>query len=69
LQRVNTGKSDSAYETRAAERLRALVDIPGVDLQLFGPLANRRSLVAHLPGTDPIGGDAVVARAHRCRVP
>ena len=53
LQCVNTGHPDSGDETRAAELLRAVVDVPGVDLQTFGPLANRKSLVARLPGTDP----------------
>ncbi|MEN9645687.1 MAG: hypothetical protein RL238_2356, partial [Actinomycetota bacterium] len=53
LQCVNTGHADSGDETRAAELLRAVVDVPGVDVQSFGPLANRQSLVARLPGTDP----------------
>lgn len=50
---VNTGHEDSGDETRAAELLTAVVDLPGVDLQLLGPRANRQSLVARLPGTDP----------------
>src|SRR5262245_23825191 len=53
LQCVNTGQPDSGDETRAAELLRAVVDVPGVDVQSFGPSANRQSLVARLPGTDP----------------
>ena len=53
LRCVNTGHPDSGDETRAAELLRSVVDVPGVDLQVFGPTANRRSLVARLPGTDP----------------
>ena len=53
LQCVNTGQPDSGDETRAAELLRAVVDVPGVEVQSFGPLANRQSLVARLPGTDP----------------
>lgn len=53
LQCVNNGHPDSGDETRAAELLRAVVDVPGVDLQTFGPLDNRKSLVARLPGTDP----------------
>lgn len=50
---VNTGHADSGDETRAAELLTAVVDLPGVELQSIGPLANRQSLVARLPGTDP----------------
>jgi acetylornithine deacetylase/succinyl-diaminopimelate desuccinylase-like protein len=53
LECVNTGHPGSGDETRAAEVLRAVVDVPGVDLQMFGPAANRQSLVARLPGTDP----------------
>jgi acetylornithine deacetylase/succinyl-diaminopimelate desuccinylase-like protein len=53
LECVNDGRPDSGDETRAAEVLRSVVDLPGVDLQMFGPLANRQSLVARLPGTDP----------------
>lgn len=53
LECVNTGQPDSGDETRAAELLRAVVDVPGVDVQSFGPLSNRQSLVARLPGTDP----------------
>ncbi len=53
LECVNTGHPGSGDETRAAELLRAVVDVPGVDLQMFGPAANRQSLVARLPGTDP----------------
>ena len=66
LECVNTGHPDSGDETRAAELLRSVVDVPGVDLQVFGPMANRQSLVARLPGTDPtaptlllLGGVAV----------
>ena len=33
LQCVNTGHPDSGDETRAAEMLRAVVDVPGVDVQ------------------------------------
>ena len=53
LRCVNDGHHDSGDETRAAELLRAVVDVPGVDVQAFGPLPNRQSLVARLPGTDP----------------
>jgi len=53
LQCVNNGHADSGDETRAAELLHSLVDLPGVEVQTFGPLANRKSLIARLPGTDP----------------
>ena len=50
---VNTGHEDSGDETRSAEALRAVVDLPGVDVQMLGPKANRQSVIARLPGTDP----------------
>eukprot|EP01036_Dinobryon_divergens_P014286 gene14286-19293_t len=50
---VNTGHADSGNETLAADLLTSVVDLPGVEMQSIGPLANRRSLVARLPGTDP----------------
>jgi len=53
LQCVNNGHADSGDETRAAELLRPLVELPGVEVQTFGPLENRKSLIARLPGTDP----------------
>ena len=53
LQCVNNGHADSGDETRAAELLRPVVELPGVEVQTFGPLDNRKSLIARLPGTDP----------------
>lgn len=50
---VNTGHADSGDETKASELLRAVVDLPGVEVQTLGPLPNRQSLIARLPGTDP----------------
>ena len=35
----------------STELLRLVVDLPGVELQTLGPLPNRQSLVARLPGT------------------
>ncbi|MEY4229904.1 MAG: hypothetical protein RLZZ362_753, partial [Actinomycetota bacterium] len=53
LECVNTGHDDSGHETRAADLLSAIVDLPGVELQRLGPTADRQSLIARLPGTDP----------------
>ncbi len=50
---VNTGHADSGFETRAADLLRPVVDLPGVEVEQFGPTPDRQSLVARLPGTDP----------------
>ena len=50
---VNTGEVDSGFETRAADLLRPLVDLPGVEVEQFGPTPERQSLVARLSGTDP----------------
>lgn len=50
---VNTGHEDSGDETRSAEALRAVVDVPGAEVQMLGPKANRQSVIARLPGTDP----------------
>ena len=50
---VNTGHADSGNETLAADLLTAVVDLPGVELESLGPLPNRQSLIARLPGTDP----------------
>ncbi|MEZ5248780.1 MAG: hypothetical protein R2713_06050 [Ilumatobacteraceae bacterium] len=51
---VNTGQPDSGDETKASELLRQVVDLPGVELESYGPLPNRQSLVARLPGSDPM---------------
>lgn len=53
LECVNTGHADSGNETRAADVLSTVVDLPGVELQRLGPTADRQSLIARLPGTDP----------------
>ena len=53
LECVNTGHDDSGHETRAADLLSAVVDLPGVEVQRLGPTPDRQSLIARLPGTDP----------------
>ncbi|HAP76507.1 MAG TPA: peptidase M20 family protein [Acidimicrobiaceae bacterium] len=50
---VNTGHADSGFETRAADLVRPLVELPGVEVEQFGPTPERQSLIARLPGTDP----------------
>lgn len=53
LECVNTGHADSGFETRAADLLRPIVDLPGVEIEQVGRTAERQSLIARLPGTDP----------------
>ncbi len=50
---VNDGTAQSGHETRNADVLQALVDRPGVEIERFGPSADRMSFVARIPGTDP----------------
>lgn len=50
---VNDGTDDSGHESRSVDALRAVVDVPGVDVQTYGPRAGRESLVARIEGTDP----------------
>ena len=68
LQCVNDGHEDSGNETRAADLLRPVVDLPGVEVQTLGPKANRQSLVARLPGTDP-AAPTLLLLAHTDVVP
>jgi acetylornithine deacetylase/succinyl-diaminopimelate desuccinylase-like protein len=50
---VNDGSPDSGHETRNADVLQQLVDVPGVELERWGPSPDRESFVARLPGSDP----------------
>ena len=50
---VNDGTGESGDETRNAEVLQQYLGDTGLELQQFGPTANRQSLVARIEGTDP----------------
>jgi acetylornithine deacetylase/succinyl-diaminopimelate desuccinylase-like protein len=65
---VNTGHADSGFETRAVELLRPVVELPGVEIEQLGPSAHRESLIARLPGTDPVA-PTLLLLAHTDVVP
>ena len=50
---VNDGTAGSGFETRNVDVLRQFLGVTGLDLQQFGPSAQRMSLVARIEGTDP----------------
>lgn len=50
---VNDGTAASGHETRNADVLRQFLGGTGLDLQSFGPTADRQSLVARIEGSDP----------------
>jgi acetylornithine deacetylase/succinyl-diaminopimelate desuccinylase-like protein len=50
---VNDGAPDSGNETRNADVLQQVVEGPGVEIERWGPSAERESFVARIPGTDP----------------
>ncbi len=50
---VNDGTAGSGFETRNVDVLRQFLGVSGLDLQQFGPSAQRMSLVARIEGTDP----------------
>jgi acetylornithine deacetylase/succinyl-diaminopimelate desuccinylase-like protein len=50
---VNDGSVDSGQEHRNTDALRAVLDGPGLDLEVFEPVPGRTSMVARLSGTDP----------------
>ncbi len=50
---VNDGAPDSGNETRNADVLQQVVEVPGVEIERWGPSAERESFVARIPGTDP----------------
>ena len=45
---VNDGTADSGNETRNVDALRQFLGGTGLDLQQFGPTAQRQSLVARI---------------------
>lgn len=50
---VNDGTPESGHETRNADALRAVLEGPGLDLEVEEPLPGRTSLVARIDGSDP----------------
>lgn len=50
---VNDGTPSSGGESRNADTLQALVDLPGVDIERWEPVPGRASFVARLPGREP----------------
>ncbi len=50
---VNDGTRESGHETRNADLLQSVVEVPGVDVERWEPVPGRASFVARLPGTDP----------------
>lgn len=50
---VNDGTEASGGETRNADVLQTIVELPGVDVERWEPVPGRASFVARLPGTDP----------------
>jgi acetylornithine deacetylase/succinyl-diaminopimelate desuccinylase-like protein len=49
---VNDGTPDSGGEARSVDVLRALLDVPGVDIETYASRPGRDSLVARIEGTD-----------------
>lgn len=49
---VNDGTPESGGETRNADVLQTLVELPGVDIERWEPVPGRASFVARLPGRD-----------------
>lgn len=49
---VNDGTPESGHEQRNADTLRAVLEGPGVDLELFEPLPGRSSLVVRIEGRE-----------------
>lgn len=50
---VNDGTPDSGGESRNADVLQSIVELPGVDIERWEPVAGRASFVARLPGREP----------------
>ncbi|HXQ75588.1 MAG TPA: M20/M25/M40 family metallo-hydrolase [Acidimicrobiales bacterium] len=65
---VNDGSPESGHEHRSAEVLRAVLERPGLDLQVFEPLPGRSSLVARIEGRQP-GAPSLALLGHTDVVP
>ncbi len=49
---VNDGSATSGHESRNAEVLRSVLEVPGIDLEVHEPLPGRASLIARIDGKD-----------------
>jgi acetylornithine deacetylase/succinyl-diaminopimelate desuccinylase-like protein len=65
---VNDGTPGSGQEHRNAEVLRAVLDRPGLDLEIHEPLPGRSSLVARIEGRRP-GAPSLALLGHTDVVP
>jgi acetylornithine deacetylase/succinyl-diaminopimelate desuccinylase-like protein len=65
---VNDGSAQSGHELRNADVLRAVVERPSVDLQVYEPLPGRASLVARIEGRRP-GAPSLAFLGHTDVVP
>jgi acetylornithine deacetylase/succinyl-diaminopimelate desuccinylase-like protein len=65
---VNDGTRESGHETRNADVLEQVVSAPGVDIEHFEPVPDRRSMVARIPGSDP-NAPSLCLMAHTDVVP
>ena len=65
---VNDGTPESGHERRNAETLRAVLEGPGLDLEVHEPLPGRSSLVARLEGRRA-GAPSLVLLGHTDVVP
>ena len=51
---INDGTAESGHETRSAQSLRNFLRSYGVESEMIGPDPSRQSLIARLPGSDPM---------------
>ena len=65
---VNDGTPESGHEQRNAEVLQAVLDRPGLDLEIHEPLPGRSSLVARIEGRRP-GAPSLALLGHTDVVP
>src|SRR5580704_3873294 len=65
---VNDGSPDSGQEQRNADVLRAVLEGPGLDLEIHEPLPGRSSLVARIEGRRP-GAPSLALLGHTDVVP
>lgn len=50
---VNDGSAGSGQELRNAEVLRAVLEVPGLELEMYEPMSGRASIVARIEGSRP----------------
>jgi len=51
---INDGTAESGHETRSAQSLANFLRSYGVESEMLGPDPSRQSLIARIPGTDPM---------------